>query len=151
MSAMERGTINIRRMARSDIDTVLTLIKETSGGQNFISHKDVVATYIGEALDLSFVAEANDRVVGFVLARLAYLYIPLTEVCIIHAIAVAPDYQRSRIGNRLISGLLSYCQVKDITTIRVLVNAYDTELRRFVDRLGFRQSTILNYDKTFEN
>ena len=151
MSAMESGTINIRRMARSDIDTVLTLNKETSGGQNFISHKDVVAAYIGEALDLSFVAEANDRVVGFVLAQLAYLYIPITEVCIIHAIAIAPDYQRSRIGNRLISKLLSYCQVKDITTIRALVDAYNPELRRFVERLGFRQSTILNYDKTFEN
>ena len=150
MRTVEKVTINIRHMVRSDIDAVLTLNKEASGGQSSISYKDMIATDLGEALDLSFVAEVDGRVVGFVLARLAYLYIPLTEVGVIHAIVVAPNYQRSRIGSRLLSELLSYCHAKDIITIRVPVNAYNTELRRFVERLGFRQSTTLNYDKTFE-
>jgi len=148
---MERATVNIRRMVRSDIDAVLALDKKIGGGQSRICYRDMVTTDPGGPLDSSFVAEADGRVVGFILARLAYLYIPLTEVCVIHGIVVDPDYQRSRIGSRLVNELLSHCHVEEINTIRALVNEHDTKLRSFVEQLGFRRSTILNYDKTFES
>ena len=32
MSAMEKGTVNIRRMGRSDIDAVLAIDRKVSGG-----------------------------------------------------------------------------------------------------------------------
>lgn len=151
MSAMERETVNIRRMVRSDIDAVLALDKEIGGGQSRISYRDLVATDPGGPLDLSFVAEAQGQVVGFILARLAYLYIPFTEVCVIHGIVVDPEYQRHGIGSKLVNELLSHCHVEEINTIRALVNEHDTELRRFTERLGFHRSTILNYDKTFDS
>ena len=150
MSAMERETVNIRRMARSDIDAVLALDKEIGRGQSRISYRDMVATDPGGPLDLSFVAEADGRVVGFILARLAYLYIPFAEVCVIQGIVVNPDYQRRGIGSRLVNELLSYCHTEEINTIRAIVHEQNTELRRFVEELGFHRSAILNYDKTFE-
>ena len=150
MSAMERDTVNTRRMARSDIDAVLALDKEVSRGQSRINYRDMVAIDSEGALDLSFVAEAGGRVVGFILARLTYLYIPFAEVCIIQAIVVDPDYQRHRIGSRLVDELLSHCQDEGINTVRTIVSEQDAELRRFIERLGFHRSVILNYDKTFE-
>jgi hypothetical protein len=30
------------------------------------------------------------------------------------------------------------------------VRERDTELKKFIESLGFRRSTIINYDKTFE-
>ena len=151
MSAMERETVNLRRMVRSDIDAVLALDKEIGKGQSRINYRDMAATDPGGALDLSFVAEAHGQVVGFILARLAYLYIPFTEVCVIHSIVVDPDYRRHGIGGKLVNELLNHCHVEEINTIRALVNEHDTELRRFVEQLGFRRSTTINYDKTFDS
>ena len=44
MSAMERETINIRRMARSDIDAVLALDRKIGMGQSRISYRDMATS-----------------------------------------------------------------------------------------------------------
>ena len=151
MSATERIKVNIRRMERGDIDAVLALDKEIGRGKSSITYRDMIANDPGGPLDLSFVAEADSRVVGCILARLAYVYIPFTELCLIHGIVVAPDYQRHGIGSRLVNELLSHCQDEEINTVRALVGERDTELRQFIEHLGFRRSTIVNYDKTLES
>ncbi|MDH5695992.1 MAG: GNAT family N-acetyltransferase [Dehalococcoidia bacterium] len=151
MSLREQGTVNIRRMLRRDIDAVLALGKKISGGRDLLSYRDMASSDVGGPFDLSFVYEVDDKMVGFVLARLAYLMIPFTEVCIIHGMVVDPDYQRRGIGNKLLNVVLDYCHAEGINTIRTLVEEGNNELRRFVERLGFRRSHITNYDKTFES
>ena len=68
MSTMEKGTVNIRRMGRRDIDAVLDIDRKISGGRGLITYRDMVAADPGGALDLSFVAEVDGKVVGFILA-----------------------------------------------------------------------------------
>jgi hypothetical protein len=41
---------------------------------------------------LSFVAEIEEEVIGFVLARLAYLGMPVAEVAVISILVVDPHY-----------------------------------------------------------
>lgn len=36
MGAMEKGTVNIRRMARSDIDAILAIDRKISGGRGLL-------------------------------------------------------------------------------------------------------------------
>ncbi|HEY86697.1 MAG TPA: GNAT family N-acetyltransferase [Dehalococcoidia bacterium] len=149
---MEKGTVNIRRMARSDIDGVLALERKIGKGQSRITYRDMRTTTDPEGpLDLSFVSETEGQVIGFILARLAYVGIPFTEVCFIHGIVVDPDYQRSGIGNRLINSLVEHCYAEGINMLRALVPEHDDELRRFVQQLGFRPSNIINYDKSFNS
>lgn len=150
MSAKERDDINIRRMTRSDIDAVLVLINKASGGKTRVTYKELAAYDPGGPLDLSFVAEANGQIIGFTIARLEYVYIPLVEVCLIHTIGVDPEYQRRRIGARLVSELSTHCRLEDINTIRALVRQEDDELRSFIEHLGFHPSNMVNWDKTFE-
>lgn len=150
MSAKERDAINIRRMTRSDIDAVLVLISKTSGGKTRVTYKELAAYDPGGPLDLSFVAEAKGQIIGFTVARLEYVYIPLIEVCLIHSIVVDPEYQRRRIGARLVSELTTHCRLEDINTIRALVRQEDDELRSFIEHLGFHPSRMTNWDKTFE-
>jgi len=151
MSMMERGAVNIRRMTRSDINAVLALDRKIGGGESSITYKDMAATDLGGQLGLSFVSEVDGQVIGFILARLTYLGIPFTEVCVIHGIVVDPDYQRHGIGGRLVNALLSHCHAEEINTIRALIEEHDIELRRFAEQMGFHRSTIINYDKTFES
>jgi len=152
MDRMEKGEVNIRRMARSDIDSVLAIDRKISGG-GLITYKDMVATDPGGALDLSFVSEVGGQVVGFILARLTYVGVPFIEIAVIQAIVVDPDYQRRGIATRLVHALLGHCHTEGVRvkTIRAVVEEHNTGLQRFFERLGFHRSELINYNRTFES
>ncbi len=151
MSKVEQSTVSIRPMTRSDIHAVLALDKRLSKTRGGLSYKDMAATDPEGPLDVSFVAEVGGNIIGFAIARLAYVMIPFTEVCMLQGILVDPDYQNRGIGIKLLGKLVGYCQGEGINTIRALVEEGNDELQRFVERLGFRRSTVVNYDKTFES
>lgn len=151
MSSVEQGSVNIRPMTRSDIHAVLALDRKIGRARGLLTYKDMATIDPGGPLDVSFVAEVSGNMVGFMIARLAYVMVPFTEVCLIQGILIDPDYQSSGIGSRLMRELLSHCQTEGINTVRALVAEHDDRLRRFVERLGLRRSNIINYDKTFEN
>jgi ribosomal protein S18 acetylase RimI-like enzyme len=142
MKTSGNGVISIRRMQRSDIDAVLAI------GQSGLTYRDMAASDPDGPLTMSFVAEADNKVVGFILSRAHYLGIPIAEVCVIHALAVAPEYQGRGIGSQLISRLQGRCEAEDIHTMRTLVPQHNNELRKYMESLGFQHSTIMNFDKT---
>jgi ribosomal protein S18 acetylase RimI-like enzyme len=111
----------------------------------------MAATVPGGPLDVSFVTCIDGKVVGFIIARVAYLMIPLTEVCLIQGILVDPEYQEKGIGSKLLEKLLDFCNEEGIHTVRGLVEERNEDLRRVLERLGFRRSNIINYDKNFES
>jgi len=140
----------IRRMSDSDTESTLALDRKIGRGQSIISRDDMVLIGMGGPLDLSFVCEAEGRVIGFILAGVVYVSIPLSKVCIILGIAVDPDYQRLGIGARLVQALLNQCYAQGISTTRALVDEHNVDLQHFTEQAGFRRSTVLNYDITFE-
>ena len=151
MSMVKKDDVKIRRMTRSDIQAILILDRKMSEGRGVLSYKDMAAIDPGGPLDLSFVAEVEGKVIGFIIARLAYVMIPLIEVCILQGILVGSDYRGRGIGGKLLGGLLDYCQAEEINTIRAIVPQGNEKLRLFIEAHGFRRSTIINYDKTFES
>jgi ribosomal protein S18 acetylase RimI-like enzyme len=152
MSKAEEEKVTIRRMVRSDIHEVLALNRIiTSSRRDIIKYEDLASANPGTPPDLSFVAEIDGRIVGFSINRSMYLMVPLTEVCIIHAIFIHPDYQGRGIGSKLIQALLEYCQAEGIGTVRTLIPRANKELRALVERHGFQRSRIINFDRTFES
>ena len=147
MSAIEIGAINVRRMTPGDLDEVLVLVNKITKEKSRITYRDLIANEPGGPLDLSFVAEAKGQMVGFILARLECVYLPIVEVCLIGAVGVDPEYQGHFIGSALVNKLIDHCHLQDINTIRALVAQDDEPLRRFIEHLGFRRSNIINYDK----
>ena len=143
--------VNIRRMERSDIHEVLALDRIIRGpGRDVISYDDLAAANPGTSPDVSFVAEVDGKIIGFSINRSTYLMVPLTEVCIIHAIFIHPDYQGRGIGRKLIQAVLYHCQTEDIGTVRALIPEGNKELQSLFERQGFQRSPIINFDKTFE-
>lgn len=151
MSTAKKSDINIRRMTRQDIDAVLQLDRQVAGGASHITYKDMVALDPGGALDFSFVAEMDGRIVGFILARLMYMGMPFTEFCVIHAIDVAEDKREMGIGRRLVDEVMDKCQAEGINTIRAIFPEKNEKLRKAVENLGFRRSPVVNYDITLES
>jgi len=89
--------------------------------------------------------------VGFSINRSTYLMVPLTGVCIIHAILVHPDYRRLGIGGKLVEALLKHCRTEGIGTVRALIPTGTKELQDIFKRHGFKRGRIVNFDKTFES
>ncbi len=152
MRRAKEAKVKIRRMVRSDIHEVLILDRIIRGSRrDIIKYEDIASVNPGTPPDLSFVAEIDGRLVGFSINRSMYLMVPLTEVCIIHAILVHPDYQKHGIGGKLIQALLKHCQTEGIGTVRALIPKGNKELRALFERRGFQRSGIVNFDKAFES
>jgi len=152
MSSAKEAKVSIRRMIRSDIHEVLALDRIIRGSsRDVISYEDIAAANPGTPPDLSFVAEAGGKIIGFSINRSMYLMVPLTEVCIIHAIFVHPDYQERGIGSKLIEALLNHCQTEGIGTVRALIPKDNKVVQDLFQRQGFQRSHIINFDKTLES
>jgi GNAT superfamily N-acetyltransferase len=113
-----------------------------------IPGKEMVASQLGGTNDLSLHAEFEDRLVGFILARLIYAGVPITGTCLVLFIAVHPDFQGRGIGSMLISALKTSCKDKGIDIIRVLVPQYESRLMRYFEKMGFSPSFTINLDSS---
>jgi ribosomal protein S18 acetylase RimI-like enzyme len=151
MSNAKEAGVNIRGMTRNDIHEVLALDRIIRGsGRDVIRYEDLASADPGTPPDSSFVAEIDGKIVGFSINRSTYLMVPLTEVCIIHAILIHPDYRGRGIGRKLIQALLYHCQTQGIGTVRALIPKENKELQAIFERQGFQSSNITNFDKTIE-
>jgi ribosomal protein S18 acetylase RimI-like enzyme len=152
MRKTKEAKVKIRRMTRSDIHEVLFLDRIVTGQRrDIIKYEDITSANPGTAPDMSFVAEIDGKMVGFAVNRSTYLMVPLTEVCIIHAILVHPDYRRLGIGGKLIEALLKHCRTEGIDTVRALIPRDNKELQAIFRGHGFKRSRIVNFDRTFES
>jgi len=141
MNKIEGNAVKIRPLVRRDIDPILAI------WWNDIPKKEMVASQQGGALDLSFIAETEGHLAGFILARLEYQGFPINEVAVIHSIAVAPKFQGRDISRLLIDKLQHECKAKGIPIIRILIPQHDTNLVKLFEHLGFSLSNYLNFDK----
>ena len=137
-------TVTVRSMTEKDIDAVIDL------GGNMISRGELTALGLEGPLDCSFVGEVDSRIIGFNLARMQYVGIPLTRVCLIYGIVVQHEYRRHGIGNRLVEEMFRCCHERGVNTVRALVEESDARLQRFITQLGFSRSTVDNYDLTVD-
>jgi len=150
MGTITKEKTNIRRMLRSDIDAVISLMGKIGEGESSIGRQDLVTINMGGPLDFSFICEVDRTIVGFVLARLEYLGIPFVQICCINAIAVKREYQRQGIGSQLLNKVLDLCYAEGISKARAFIDKDDFELESFFKELGFMPSNILSYDVNFE-
>ena len=136
--------VTVRRMTEEDIDAVLSL------GGNMVSRHELMALGLEGPLDFSFVAEVDGHIIGFNLAQMQYVGIPLTRVCLIYGIVVEHEYRRHGIGNKLVEEMFRCSNERGVNTVRALVEQSDVQLQRFITQLGFSCSTVANYDKTVD-
>jgi predicted N-acetyltransferase YhbS len=146
--AGKEAKVKIRPMEPEDIDAVLTIDRKISGVQRAITYRDLVRDFLGGQIDLSFVAEAENQVIGFVVAYLTYVAEKVTEACVIQILGVDPDYGRQGIATKLIQAQLDECRSKKIKQVRVMIEERDNQLQSFFKHVGFDRSRYLVYSRT---
>lgn len=141
MKPINKSALKIRRMVSSDIVPALEIWWAE------IPEKEMVASQLRGTLDLSFIAEYEGILAGFILAKLVYAGFPMTGTGVVFLIAVNPDYQRSGIGTMLINALEKHCQSRGIDAIRAIIPEHDTKMVKYFTGAGFGKSEMINYDK----
>ncbi len=139
--------IRIRRMEHEDITDVLAIDRKVTGVRRAITYTDLITGDLGGLLDLSFVAEVDGQVAGFIVARHAYVG-AVGEAGLIHVLGVDPDHWRQGIATKLFNALLERCQSKGLKTVRIWINERDDQLQGFIQRIGFRRGQLIDYTKS---
>jgi len=134
-------------MEPEDIDSVLAIDRKITGVRRAVTYTELITGDLGGVLGLSFVAEVDGEVRGFVLARRAYVGEP-TEVGLIQILGVDPDYQRQGIATKMVNALLDTCRSKKLNAVRIMVNERDSQLQGLFQHLGFRRGKLIDYTKT---
>ena len=133
-----------------DIRPVNTRYTRSTSDEAALTAEQILSTRPGSELDLSFIYEINDTVVGFVWGRLAYVGMPVELVGFIHMIIVDPDLQRKGIARELLDAVAIRCREKGVNTIRTVVNERDWDLSNFFHEAGFDNSGLVIYTRTIE-
>ena len=143
----KRSKIRVRPMEPEDIDNVLAIDRKITGVRRAATYTDLIIGDLGKIPDLSFVAEVNGEVQGFLLARRAYFGEPFTEVGLIQILGVDPEHWRQGIATGLINALIEACQSKKLSAVRIMVNENDSQLEDLFQRLDFRRGKLIDYTK----
>ncbi len=100
----------------------------------------------------SLVAEADNRVVGFVFGRAGELEFGLPgTVAWIEIIGVDPAYRRQGIAAKLIEEFTSSAEDHGIKKILTLVSKSSTEMEHFFTRQGFAQGQMIHFQKDLKS
>jgi ribosomal protein S18 acetylase RimI-like enzyme len=150
MTSLERGEpkIRIRPMEHEDIDSVLAIDRKITGVRRAVTYTELITGDLGGVLALSFVAEVDGVVQGFLLARRIYIVAPPSEVGLIQILGVDPDYQRQGIATKMVNALLDTCREKKLSAVRIMINERDSQLVGLFEHLGFRRGELIDYTKS---
>jgi len=153
MTTIERreSTIRVRPMEPEDIDSVLAIDRKITGVRRAATYTDLIIGDLGKIPDLSFVAEVDGEVQGFLLARRAYFGEPFTEVGLIQILGVDPDHWRQGIATQMVNALVETCQSKKLNAVRIMVDEKDDQLQNLFQRLNFRRGKLIDYTKTLKS
>jgi ribosomal protein S18 acetylase RimI-like enzyme len=142
---VDEAKITIRRMVDEDMPKVEVIDRSLSGPQRAISWQvaaEVEAVVYRPAL--SFIAERDGVVVGFLLGDIRGAEYGKDIKGWIAMVGVHPKYQRLGIGRRLVETFCKVCEQNKVD-VQVLLREDDEQLRRFFSILNFRRGNMVNF------
>jgi len=160
--ARKKADYKIRRMVDADLARVNEIDRLLFGEERVptwpFSFESYWALYRPE---LSFVAEAGSRVVGFIVGALekeehsqSVLSLRHTieppsrhrKVGWVDMIGIDPGYHHMGIGRGLVEAFHKECQRSD-AVMRGIARENDVRLRKFLASIGFKSSDIVVYER----
>ncbi len=137
--------IKIRQMEPEDIDAIFEIDGRITGMERAFTYGDLINGYIGGQIGCSYVAEADGRVIGFVLAAIIYVPEQVSEACAIQVVGVDPDYRRKGIAGKLVRVLVEDCRTRGLRMVRIMVDQHDNQLQSLFESLEFRRGQLIDY------
>jgi ribosomal protein S18 acetylase RimI-like enzyme len=145
--ALARDIIPCRSLRDADLAAILRIDRKISGREHQTYYEQKLTEALDESgLRVSLVAEQDDHVVGFVMARVDFGEFDRIEpAAVLDSIAVDPDYTHHLVGTALLSQLLTNLSALQIEIIRSETDAEHIDVLGFLQRNGFAISQRLAF------
>jgi ribosomal protein S18 acetylase RimI-like enzyme len=141
--------LTVRAMTDGDMAAMVEIDKRIVGKERVVSWPQKVSSHFKTHYPpLSFVAELDGRVVGFIMGVImgAEYALPLSGW--INIIGVDPDYQRRGVASMLLNSFIEACHQRGIKC-RLMVRQKDERLKRLLLSRGFQQGDLVDFVKGF--
>jgi ribosomal protein S18 acetylase RimI-like enzyme len=96
---------------------------------------------------MSVVAEAEGRIVGFLLSQTATSSYEATDIVMVQNIGVDPAYLHHRIGTRLMQSFIECCKKRGLDSIHAMVRSQDGQLIPFLRSMDFIDGKLVELVK----
>ncbi len=145
--AMARDLVACRSLRESDLQALVKIDRKISGKNHANYYAQKLTEALGESgVRVSLVAEQDDHVVGFVMARVDFGEFDRIEpVAVLDSLAVDPDYAHHLVGTALLSQLLTNLAALQIEVVRSETDAEHAAVFGFLKRNGFSRSQRLPF------
>ena len=137
----------IRNMTQKDLDAVVAIDTKILGKSRW-DYWLTKMTLAEERLPIaSLVAEADGKVVGFILGDASgYEYDVPENIGWIDTIGVDPAYQKRGVAQMLVNAVIANLKKVGVDTIYTLVNWQDWSLLKFFHAFGFQKGPLINLE-----
>jgi len=139
--------IRVRRMTEADLPKVREIDQELVGPDRSVSWPLRVEAHWWVYRGMpNFVAELDDRIVGFILGDLRGSEYGPEVSGWIDVMGVSPEHQGKGIGRRLVEAFCGECRGQGFN-VRIVAVGSDNRLSRFATSLGFTKGDLVGYEK----
>ena len=138
----------IRAEDASDISQIQSAITKSSPTIDF---RQIIEQQVRKDEDVSFVAEVDGRVVGYMISYIVFGGFGLEKGAWIATLGVDPKFMGQGIGKRLAEEILEVYRKKGINDIFTSVRWDSVDLLSFFKTLGFDRSSFINLRKELDS
>lgn len=128
--------LSVRKMEISDLDSVLEI--ENTSFENPWKKEHFLVNLADRDDAKAWIAETDERVVGFIIAWYIPGYSGFKGESHIHNIAVLPEYRRKKIGKQLIGRAIRFGWDRGCMEVTLEVRESNIGAQKFYEKLGFR-------------
>lgn len=147
--ALSRDKVPCRSLREEDLAAITKIDGKIMGyGRSSYYERKMHEIMNESGIRVSLVAELDEHVVGFVMARVDFGEFGQTEPsAIIDTLGVDPDYAHKNVGSALLSQLFANLTVLRTDRVRTEVGAKQLALQGFLQNNGFGPAQILSVSK----
>jgi ribosomal protein S18 acetylase RimI-like enzyme len=138
----------VRPLSELDVGDIVAIDEKLSGTYRPEIWETRVGYYLRRDPEASVVAEAQGRVVGFMLGEVRSGEFGLDEpTAWIEVLGVDPDHRGRSVGRRLAEAMLEHFRGRGAVTVRTLVDERMEDLCGFFSSLGFEAASLKPFVK----
>ena len=141
----------IRRIRKKDADAISSIQSAITKSTVQTDFRNIIEEQVRKNEDISFVAEIDDKIVGYMISYILYGGFGLDKSAWIATLGVDPKYMGQGIGKRLAEEILNVYRQRGISHIFTTVRWDSVDLLSFFKTLGFDRSNFINLIKVLDS
>ncbi len=134
---------SIRQAKVRDTEQLVALAEQLIPLKEGVARDALLRTALHDPACTIFVAEVDDRLVGFIEVRVVPDFVEGAPIALIHNFVVKTDYRRQGVGSQLIQRVRDEVEQRNVTETHVWTEFDNHSALIFYTRHGFRLRGLL--------